>query len=79
VLGKVVEIIHTPANDVYVVRRPGAEVLIPALKEVVTTVDVAGGRMVVQLPEGLEEPADEQAEEPTDEAVDEQADEPAES
>ena len=33
VLGKVVEILYTAANDVYVVHRPGAEVLIPALKE----------------------------------------------
>ena len=58
VLGQLVEIVYTPANDVYVVRRTGAEVLIPALKEVVVTIDLPGGRMVVQLPEGLEAPAE---------------------
>ncbi len=57
VLGKLAEILYTGANDVYVVNRPGAEVLIPALNEVVITVDLEAGRMLVQLPEGLEAPA----------------------
>jgi 16S rRNA processing protein RimM len=57
VLGKLAEILYTRANDVYVVKRPGAEVLIPALNEVVITVDLEAGRMLVQLPEGLEAPA----------------------
>ena len=62
VLGKVAEILYTGANDVYVVNRPGAEVLIPALKEVVIKVDLEAGRMLVQLPEGLEAPAEGPAE-----------------
>ena len=57
VLGKLAEILYTGANDVYVVNRPGAEVLIPALNHVVITVDLEAGRMLVQLPEGLEAPA----------------------
>ena len=54
-LGSVREILTTGANDVYVIERPQArDLLIPALKGVVTCVDLAAGRMIVLLPEGLE-------------------------
>ncbi len=52
-LGKLVEILFTKANDVYVVRGPEAEVLLPALRSVVLNVDLAAGKMVVALPDGL--------------------------
>ena len=55
-LGKVVEIIDTGANDVYVVHGtyPGhREILIPAIESVVLEIDLEGDRMVVKLPEGL--------------------------
>lgn len=52
-LGKVQEIIHTGANDVYVVKGPRGEVLIPALEDVVLKVDLEEGKMLVKLPEGL--------------------------
>jgi 16S rRNA processing protein RimM len=55
-LGKVVEIIATGANDVYVVRGtyPGhREILIPVIESVVLEIDLDRGRMVVELPEGL--------------------------
>jgi 16S rRNA processing protein RimM len=61
-LGEVMEILHTGANDVYVVqgigpdRRGGRgprEILIPALEDVVLEVDLEDGRLVVELPEGL--------------------------
>jgi 16S rRNA processing protein RimM len=52
-LGKVVSIIETGSNDVYVVQDGKKEILIPALEWVVLTVDLASGRMVVDLPEGL--------------------------
>jgi 16S rRNA processing protein RimM len=55
-LGKVVEILYTGANDVYVVQGsvPGRrEILLPAIEGVILEVDLAGGRMVVQVPEGL--------------------------
>ena len=55
-LGKVVEIIDTGANDVYVVHGayPGhPEILIPAIESVVLEIDLESGRIVVELPEGL--------------------------
>lgn len=52
-LGSIVEIIETGANDVYVVRGPGGDLLIPAAPGVVQKVDLAAGRLSVQLPAGL--------------------------
>ena len=53
-LGRIVEIIETGANDVYVVRLEGRrDVLIPALEDVVLSIDLEGNGMTVQLPDGL--------------------------
>ena len=53
-LGKVTDILRTGANDVYVASGPdGAEVLIPALDDVLLEVRPDENRMVVRLPEGL--------------------------
>lgn len=55
-LGEVVEVLYTGANEVYIVRSPvpGArELLIPAIAEVIQEIDLAGARIIVQLPEGL--------------------------
>ena len=46
-LGEITEVVRGPANDAYVV----GETLIPALKSVVREVDIAGRRMVVDMPE----------------------------
>jgi 16S rRNA processing protein RimM len=70
VLGVLKDVYATGANDVFVVRRaprpaptapPGAatqdekEYLVPALKEVVLSIDQAAKRIVVRLPPGLRE------------------------
>lgn len=52
-LGRVAEVIDTKANDVYVVRGPRGELLIPAIEEVVQELDVEGRRMVVHILPGL--------------------------
>jgi 16S rRNA processing protein RimM len=53
-LGQVTDVIETGANDVYVVSTPdGAEHLIPAIADVIQTIDVAEGLMVVKLLDGL--------------------------
>jgi 16S rRNA processing protein RimM len=53
-LGKVADVLSTGANDVYVVRGPRGEVLLPAVDDVVRDIDLPGGRMVVELLPGLE-------------------------
>lgn len=48
VLGTVVDILETGANDVYVVRPPhGKEILVPAIKDVVVSIEPAAGTMVI--------------------------------
>ena len=53
-MGTLTEIVSTGANDVYVVTREDAELLLPALADVVTEVNVEAGRMTAAVPEGLE-------------------------
>lgn len=55
-LGSISEVVHTQANDVWVARANGDELLIPALKDVVSEVDVAGKRVVVREISGLTVP-----------------------
>ncbi|MFF5293407.1 ribosome maturation factor RimM [Paractinoplanes globisporus] len=53
-LGTVARIDHAPASDLIVLDRSGGgTALIPFVSQFVPTVDVAGGRIVVDLPEGL--------------------------
>ena len=52
-LGEVREVLATGGNDVYVVRGPAGERLVPALSDVVLDVDLDRGVMTVSLPEGL--------------------------
>ncbi len=53
-LGKIVEILETSANDVYVIRsEDGRELLIPAIRDVVLDVDADAKRMTVRLMPGL--------------------------
>jgi 16S rRNA processing protein RimM len=53
-LGKLEEVFNTGSTDVYIVRGDRGELLLPALDDVVTQVDIALGRIVVDVPEGLE-------------------------
>ena len=52
-LGTVAEVISTGANDVYVVRGDAGEVLIPAIRDVVTSIDPAAGVLQVEPMPGL--------------------------
>jgi len=53
VVGKVVEIVHSPAGELLELDVDGREVLVPFVRAIVPTVDVAGGRVVLDPPEGL--------------------------
>lgn len=56
-LGEVREVIHTQANDVWrAVDADGAETLVPAIRDVVASVDVAGRLVVVREVPGLTAP-----------------------
>ena len=44
-IGNIVEIIYTGSNDVYVVRQGTEEILVPALQDVVRTIDTQRGEV----------------------------------
>jgi 16S rRNA processing protein RimM len=52
-LGRVVEVISTGANDVYVIRTAEGELLLPAIRDVVLAVDMDAGVLRVRVPDGL--------------------------
>ena len=53
VLGVLEGIFPTGSNDVFVCRAQGRELLLPAIAEVIRSVDIAAGRVVVRLLKGL--------------------------
>jgi 16S rRNA processing protein RimM len=56
-LGEIRDVIHTSANDVWsAVDARGVETLVPAIADVVASVDVAGRRIVVRDVRGLAAP-----------------------
>jgi 16S rRNA processing protein RimM len=57
-LGKIVEILDLPANDVYIVQGPRGEVLLPAIEDVVVKIDPEQGRMTINVLPGLLEKAE---------------------
>lgn len=52
-LGQIAQILPTGSNDVYVVPTKGGELLIPAIDEVVKSVDLEKGCMVIEIIDGL--------------------------
>ena len=52
-LGRIVEILETGGNDVYVVHGPGGEALIPAIADVVVSLDLGVGRITIEPMPGL--------------------------
>jgi 16S rRNA processing protein RimM len=52
-LGTVKDILETGANDVYVVQGQGKEILVPAIKDIVKTIDPQAGRMLIEPLPGL--------------------------
>jgi 16S rRNA processing protein RimM len=52
-IGILKQIWSTPGSELYVVAGVDKEHLIPAVKEIISEVDLAAGRMIVDLPAGL--------------------------
>ncbi|WP_091297394.1 ribosome maturation factor RimM [Amycolatopsis xylanica] len=53
VVGKVIEVLHSAAGELLSLDRDGRTVLVPFVRAIVPTVDIAGGRVVLDPPEGL--------------------------
>ena len=53
-IGILEDVFNSGATDIYVIRGDKGELLLPALDDVVTEVDIPGGRIVVDVPEGIE-------------------------
>ena len=57
VVGTVHEVVHGPGGELLVLRRAdGPDALVPFVRAIVPTVDLAGGRVVLTPPEGLLDP-----------------------
>lgn len=53
-IGRVREVLETGSNEVLVVTRPGAaDALIPMIHDVVSDLDISGGRITIRPIEGL--------------------------
>ena len=58
-IGTVRDVIHGPGGELLVLDRPDADdALVPFVTAIVPTVDVPGGRIVLDPPEGLLDPVD---------------------
>jgi 16S rRNA processing protein RimM len=53
VVGRVIDLLETGANDVIVVGGVAGELLVPAIDDVVQDVDMAAGRITIEMIEGL--------------------------
>lgn len=56
-LGELVEVLQTGANDVFVIGRPGgqSDLLLPDIPDVVLEIDLQAGRVLVEIPPGLQD------------------------
>jgi len=52
-LGNITEVLTTPSNDNYVVSGAKGEILIPAIEDVIKSIDLKKGRLVIEPLEGL--------------------------
>ena len=52
-LGRLADVMHQPANAVFVVETETGELLLPVIDDVILDVDIEGGKMTVHLLEGL--------------------------
>jgi 16S rRNA processing protein RimM len=52
-IGELADVLHGPGGDLLVIRVEDREVLVPFVREMVPTVDVPGGLVIIDPPEGL--------------------------
>ncbi len=51
--GTLAEVMPTPANDVYIIKKDDKEWLIPAIPDVIEKTDIANGKLIIRKMEGL--------------------------
>ncbi|WP_433799371.1 ribosome maturation factor RimM [Actinomycetospora sp. CA-084318] len=56
VVGTITAVDHGAGGELLVIDRDGSELLVPFVRAIVPTVDVAGGRVVLDPPDGLLDP-----------------------
>jgi 16S rRNA processing protein RimM len=55
-LGTLTDVLQTGANDVYIISKEGVDdILVPAIRDCIQDVDIAGGQMMIHLLPGLRE------------------------
>ncbi len=59
-IGRLVEVLETGANNVFVVEGPNGQILLPDIPDVIKEIDIEGGRMIITPLEGLIDDPDEQ-------------------
>ena len=52
-LGSITEILSTESNDIYVVNGARGEILIPAIEDIVKSIDLDKGRIIIEAIAGL--------------------------
>jgi 16S rRNA processing protein RimM len=57
-VGEVTDVLHLPDQDLLVIGRGGAEVLVPFVTAIVPEVDLSAGRVVIDPPRGLLDPTE---------------------
>ena len=54
-VGEIIDVFPTGSNDVYVIKREeNTDLLIPAIKDVVKSINIKEKKMIINLIEGLE-------------------------
>jgi len=52
-LGRVVDVYPAEGSDIYVIRGERRDILVPAIEDIVTTIDIDGGKMTIEPIDGL--------------------------
>ena len=52
-LGEVTDVLKNPGNDVFIIKKDNKEYLIPAVKEIITKIDLKKGKIIIKQIEGL--------------------------
>ena len=52
-VGRIIDVLPTGSNDVYIIRGSDGDILIPAIDDVIKSIDIEKNQMVIQVIDGL--------------------------